>query len=254
MSRVVRSPWLVALILSLLLGAPLWYASCMRTNKSLVAAAPAMPLQQPPAVPSTDVQDAMLRAGFDAKALTAVGLSANGTSAFVDAFRDAYGNQAAALDQADASFAAARVASDALRREIESGKGSAEDVTAYQAQISAMNTASVARTSALNSARAPAESLLSAEQRAQLARIRANKTWELPMQFLLVDRSEAQWVALRGALANEKIAPRYGEETAPAHASVLAAARAHNDVALAKSRLDSNLTAMQAALNTAIIE
>ncbi len=258
MSRVVRSPWLVVLVVAALLGAPLWYASCMRTNASLAASPPPMPAvsmqQPPPQNPATDLTDALLRAGFDAKSLAAVGLSANGAAAFVAAFRSAYANQSAVFDAADTAYSAARVSSDALRRKIESGKGSAEDVTEYQAQMAAMATAKTTRDAALTAARAPAEALLSQSQRAQLASIRANKTWELPMEFLLVDRSEVQWVALRDALSNEKIAPRYGGQTDPAHAAVLSAARSNADVAQAKSRLDSNLVAMQAAINAAIVE
>ncbi len=217
---------------------------------------PAVPMQQPPPPqnPATDLTDALLRVGFDAKALTAVGLSANGAAAFVAAFRGSCAIQAVVVDQADTAYSAARVSSDALRRKIESGKGSAEDVTEYQAQLAAMATAKTTSDAALTAARAPAEALLSQAQRAQLASIRANKTWELPMEFLLVDRSEVQWVALRDALSNEKIAPRYGGQTAPEHAAVLSAARSNNDVALAKTRLDTNLISLQAAINAAIVE
>ena len=74
------------------------------------------------------------------------------------------------------------------------------------------------------------------------------------MEFLLVDRTETEWVALHDALANEKIAPRYHETTAPQHAAVLGAARSANDVALAKTRLDTNLAAMTSGLHTAIVE
>ena len=255
MSRVVRSPWLVVVILACLLGGPLWYASCMRMNTSLAASPPTVPTQQHPPGPfAVELQDAMLLAGFDVKALTAVGVSANLLPSFIAAFRDTYASQAATLDQADAAFSTARVTSDALRRTIESGKGTQEDVTAYQVQVHVMDTVKAARDAALAAARAPAEALLSQTQRGQLARIRTNRTWELPMEFLLVDRTEVQWVALRGALANEKIAPRYGEETAPAHASVLSSARSNSDVALAKSRLDTNLAAMQSAINAAIVQ
>jgi len=254
MSRVVRSPWLVTLVLVFLLGAPLWYASCMRTNSSLAATPPFMPTQQPPTITAVELTDGMLRAGFDAKALTAVGLTSNGVAAFITAYRDSLATQLAAIDAADTSFDAARVASDALRRKIESGKGSGEDVTAYQTQMSAMNSAKASRDAAFVSARTPVEALLTSEQRAQLARIRVNKTWELPMEFLLVDRTEVQWVALRDALSNEKIAPRYGEEVAPQHASVLSAARSNPDVALAKTRLESSLASVEAAIHAAIVE
>src|SRR5688572_28787015 len=88
MSRVVRSPWLVTLVLAFLLGGPLWYASCMRTTASVAAGPPMSPAQSPPTITPTELTDALLRSGFDAKALTAVGLPANGVDAFVSSYRD----------------------------------------------------------------------------------------------------------------------------------------------------------------------
>jgi len=252
MSRAARSPWLLALTVAIPLGASAWYASCARTTTSLSAAAPnAMQL---PAPGAEAVEGAMLLAGLDARALTAVGLAAQSAAGFVDEFRDEYATQASALDQAESRMAAARVSSDALRRKIQSGKGSPEDVTAYQAALAELTSATALKEAALAACRAPAEALLSQAQREQLARVRANEHWQLPTEFLLVDRTESQWVALRDALANEKIAPRYGEETAPQHASVLGAARAHADVALAKTRLDSNLASFKTALTAALGE
>ena len=254
MSRVAHSPWPVAALLAVLIGAPLWYASCMRTNASLAASPPSMLQGHPPLNPTDELEGALLLAGLDARALTSVGVSAQSLTAFVDRFRDAYATAEAALDQAETRMASARVASDALLRKIQSGKGSPEDVSVYQAALADLSMAMAAKEAALNACRAPAEAMLSDTQRAQLARIRANERWQLPTEFLLVDRSEVQWVALRDALANEKIAPRYGDEVGPQHASVLASARAQADVALAKSRLDSNLAATQSAMHAALIE
>lgn len=255
MTRVARSPMFLALLLVVLLGIPLWYASCMRTNTSLAAASPPSPLQgQLPQNSAAELEGAMLLAGLDPRALTAVGVAAQSMSAFVDAVRDAFAVHGADLTQAEARISAARVSSDALRRKIQGGKGEPEDVTAYQSALAELALAETAKTTALAACRAPAEATLSQAQRGQLARIRANKHWELPSEFLLVDRSEVQWVALRDALANEKIAPRYGDEVAPQHATVLASARANPDVALAKTRLDTVLTATQAAMHAALIE
>jgi hypothetical protein len=256
MIRVARSPLFLVVIFAVLVGGPLWYASCARTNSALAATSPSpMPMQgQGQPMAPDEVEGAMLLAGLDAKALTAVGLSQQSIAAFVDDFRSSYTIQAPALVQAEARMAAARVASDALRRKIQSGKASEEDVTAYQAQLQELTSATTARETTLAACCATAEGSLSSTQREQLARIRANQHWQLPTEFLLVDRTEAQWVALRDALANEKIAPRYGDEVSPQHASVLGAARSQQDVALAKSRLDTSLVAVQSTLHTAIIE
>jgi hypothetical protein len=252
MSRVARSPWLLVFFVALLLGAPIVYTSCARTNTALASLSPATPSIAAPS--STEVLDAMYLAGLDPKALCAVGVSAQSIAAFVAEFRDDYLLHGSELTQAEAAIATAQVSSDALRRKIQSGKGSPEDVTNYQTAMASLTAAEAARTTALAACRAGAEATLSQAQRDQLARIRSNKSWELPMEFLLVDRTEAQWVALRDALANEKIAPRYGQQTAPEHASVLSSARSNADVAQAKTRLDSNLAATQSAFNAALVE
>src|SRR5262245_5209985 len=129
MSRVVRSPWLVVLALIGLCSAPFLYAACARTTSSISAAAPTFPQQQPPQPSPVELQDSVLLAGLDAKALTAVGLSAQAASSFVGEFRDDCAQNLAALTTAESNMATAQVASDALRRKIQSGKGSQEDVT-----------------------------------------------------------------------------------------------------------------------------
>lgn len=250
MSHVARSQWLVALSIVGLIGGSVAYVSCARTNTAIASTAPTVPAIASP----TDVLDGMYLAGLDPEALCAVGVSAQGMGAFVSEFRDDYMLHATELTQAETRIAEAQVASDALRRRIQSGKGSQEDVTAYQAALAQLAAGKTARTAALAACRAGAEATLSQAQRDQLERIRSNRHWELPLEFLLVDRTEAQWVALRDALANEKIAPRYGQETAPEHATVLASARGNADVSTARSRLQSSLSATKSAFQSALVQ
>ena len=252
MPRLARSPWFAVTCLALLIAAPLIYASCARTNTAIASTAPAAAAFAPPT--STETLNAMLLAGLDASSICAVGVAPQGMAAFAAEFRDDFAQHGVELTQAELRLADSQTASDALRRRIQSGKGTAEDMTAYQAAMAQLEAARGARSAALAACRAGAEATLSQDQRAQLGRIRANRQWELPTEFLLVDRTETQWVALRDALANEKIAPRYGDQTAPEHVAVLATACAHADVASARMRLQANLATTQSALTAAFVQ
>lgn len=253
MSRVARSPWFLVLALTGFVAGPLLYGACARTHTAVASASPKPGLDGSP-LESAELDSVLRMSGLDARALTAVGVSANGVAALVDEVRDALATHGAALVTSEESMEHAQVASDALRRKIQGGHASPEDVTAYQTQLQTLATATAARASALAACRAPLEAQLSQTQRAQLTRIRANRHRSLPIEYLLVDRGEAQWTSLRDALANEKIAPRYGESVSPQQASILASARSHPDVAAARTRLLTHLGEVEAAMHAATID
>lgn len=52
---------------------------------------------------------------------------------------------------------------------------------------------------------------LSAGQQGALAAIRGNRQWNLPIEFLVVDRTEEQWLELRNALTAERQCRERGE-------------------------------------------
>lgn len=81
-----------------------------------------------------------------------------------------------------------------------------------------------------------------------LRKIRANKqTWKISEPYLAIDRTDAQWLALRGALAAQRFAARKGIELAQAPAAVIAEADANQTVALAKIDFASNLAGVKQA-------
>src|SRR6185503_5121568 len=90
-------------------------------------------------------------------------------------------------------------------------------------------------------------------QRTLLCRIQTNgAAWHVPTQYLVKDRTEAQWVALRDLLAAKQIHER--DETAAypeASSSALAAIDAENEVATAKVNLDAGMVSVQTAWNAA---
>ena len=193
----------------------------------------------------------MIRAGLGADALAAIGVLPAQVAGILEAFEDAVAAEPTRLSSADAAYAGAKVESDRLRRLIESGRGDAGDVTAYQSEMQTLTTALADRASALDDFCAAAVDGLAGAQAQALARIHANRDWEIPVHFKVVDRSEADWVTLRKALADERICAKYGDEPDATLATFLATERAKPAVALAKASLDTNGAAVQSAWDSA---
>src|SRR4030095_6646856 len=92
---------------------------------------------------------------------------------------------------------------------------------------------------------------LNESQRLALTTIRAHRAWEVAIESLTVERSEAEWINVREALANERISAADGVELAPAVASQLATWRAAPAVSSASAGL-ANLATVTAAWNAAM--
>lgn len=203
---------------------------------------------------NSDLEVALLRAGISAQSLAAVGLSSQSLAGLVDAAQTHFALHATDLSAADAAYAAAKPACDQARRTIESGKGSQEDVATFQAQSAAVTAASTAQTAALDALRDAATASLSSDQRASLQRIHAARTWGLPTEFCVVERSQEAWVELRSALANERFAAKYGEEMLPAAQALLSVERSSSPVAAAKTGIDTNLSALTTVWTSALAD
>lgn len=224
-----------------------------------VAAAAIAPLGPLPLGPALAAQGAsggglelvLLRAGVSPNALAAGGAAPQSLSGLVDSAEAHFAAHSQELALADAAHASARRETDRLRRLIESGKGSQEDVANFQAQSAALASASAAQEATLSALLDAATAGLTANQRTLLRRIQAAKGWGLPIEFAVVERSQEEWVELRGALANERFASKYGEEADPAAAAFLAHARADQAVASARASLDTNQAAITASWNAA---
>jgi len=205
----------------------------------------------PPASATADLASTMIRAGLDPAALAAAGVSANQVATVASRFSTAMAAEAGRLAAADASYASARASSDALRRKIESGLSSAEDRSAHATQTAALSAATAERADALADYFAAATATLSAAQVSALTTIKANRHWELPVEFLVVDRTEPEWVAVRNSLANERISAKNGDEMNPACQSSLASWRANAAVSAARVNSDTNLAAVRSAWDSA---
>ena len=198
-------------------------------------------------VSSQDLRLALHRAGLDARSLTAAAVSSNSVSSVINAAREELGTVAASLNSADASFVQARQQVETLERRIQGGQGSAEDVTALAAARSSQTSAAASRQSALSSLFNAGTAGLSQTQRTVLTNTRANAQWEVPVEYLTVTRTESQWVALREALANERIALAHNESPASAAQTLLQEVRSNLSVAAAITSLAANHTTVNAA-------
>jgi len=233
-----------------------------RTGTSLLAAlalvlfpiglgAAWLALRAPPTGPTTELRTALLRSGLGAEALAASGASAQETSAVVAAFASAMASQPGALKQADAQYAAARVTKDELERKVRSGLATQQEVADLASAKSALTSAEAARKHLLDGWFEDATANLGTAKVATLNAIQANGGWELPVEFLVKQRDQQEWVAIKKALANERIAPKYGDPPDPTQQASLATWRSDASVAAAKTASASGLASVQDAWDAA---
>ena len=201
---------------------------------------------------ATELSAALYRAGLDPEALTAAGVSPNATTTLVGDVFDQMLFNPGTLDLADSGFVGLKKQCDQLKRVIQSGQASAAQINAYSLARPALAQAKAQRQSVLSGLLEAGKADLSTSQQNALVAIHGNRSWDLPIEFLLVDRSEADWVVLRDCLANERIAAKIQEDADPDAQAVLAQARSHPAVAAAKANLDVNLAVVRGAWEQAL--
>jgi len=201
---------------------------------------------EPVALPSSN-EVFLLRSGMTPEVLAAIGTTAPQFSAFMMHTGSACTTAIPTLAASDAALAESRRERDRLQREIRTGLARSEDVVALAQAKTNFEARSAARDGVLQEFRVGACDELPVSGATALANIIANRNHKLPIEFLVVQRSEADWITLRDSLVEEKAAARFGVDPNPDLANFLTTARAEQAVATAKANLDSNLTAIQAA-------
>lgn len=190
------------------------------------------------------------RAGITPEALAAAGASpAQAAEAFADGI-DYIDSSYATLATADAAYTTARRDSDQLRRTIAAGLATQEDHAAYATAETNMDNAAASIEGVLNALYAAAVADLPQGVQDNLDTIVLNTRWDVPIQYKTINRSEAQWVTLREALANDRICDELEEEPDPNLQSTLS--QANSDAAAASVALQANLTNINTEWNDAI--
>jgi hypothetical protein len=211
------------------------------------------PIDPPPPPATTEFAGVLLRVGLGAEALAAAGLTSEQTAGVVAAVEQEH--NPATLASRDAAFIAAKQTHDRLRRLVTSGKGTQEDVASLRTAETTLATATSNRDGYLDGLRAAGLATVSSEAAAIVNRVRVNTSWHFPTQYLVKDRTEADWVALRDALAAKRISEQDPEEDFPQSAQThLSAVDAEAEIATAKVNLDSNIASIQTAWNVAASE
>lgn len=237
-------------------SALVWFGVAYNTAPSTPSApshpAPAVSLR-PEVDPLTngELGMALVSAGLNAKALAAAGLSESQIASLIGRARTHLGDHIQELRDANDSLASAQASYDALQRRIQSGQGNEADVTNFATAGATLSSARSARQSVVTELINASVAGLPAEKTSALATVRANASWELPPQYLVVQHSQSDWVALRDAIANDTISARRGDDPDPDAHSLLLQAQADPAVAAASASLQ-NLSALNLAWNQAV--
>ncbi len=213
------------------------------------------PAMQPVArVERSDLELTLYRVGLKPEFLAAAGVSPQQVSGIVSRMRTHLGRAMPALNAAEAACNIEQHEVTQLRRIVRAGKGSDQQVQDLATAKSSLAESEVERDAQLDAAFAAAAEGLEAEQIATLATLRANgQRWHLPVEYLTVERSDAEWVALRNALANDRISRRLEREPDPEQQALLAQLGAHATVAAAMQGAN-NLAAIEAAWDEAMAD
>lgn len=198
-----------------------------------------------------EFKERLLRAGLTPRAFAAAGVGQGSILATLQAAADQMNGAPIALDAADLAYASARAAADALAMKIQGGKASQEEIASYQATKTALESAEAARLSVLDGYFTAATANLTSNQRTALITIRANKAWGFPEEYLVVERTEAQWLALRDALSVERQAQELPDMASESAAQLLTTFRADPAVAFAAIGVQTELPLITNAWNTA---
>lgn len=206
-----------------------------------------------PIVPGpAELELALRRAELEPEAVAAAGVSSGAAGGVVTEALSQLVATPGVLDAAAAALAEARQLRDQLERVIQAGHATPEQLSAYPLAVSEVTQFQSQLQTAIGNLSDQATAALSTTQRATLATIRSNRRWDLPTEFLVINRPEAQWVELRNCLANERIAAALGEDPDPQAQAALAAFRSNPLVAAAKANLDANLAVVTAAWQAAL--
>jgi hypothetical protein len=200
---------------------------------------------------AAELREALSVAGLSAQPLAAAGVQQAQVSGVVGNARSYLSNNGASFRAALSSYRDSSLQVEDLERRVRTGQASEADVSDLAAARTALTTAGSSREAAIAALVTAATTDLSSTVVETLASLRSNRDKEVPVQYKVSARTQAQWLALREALANQRISARYGEEAdGPSHQLVLDT-NAETAVSSAISSL-GNLATVTSAWNSAV--
>lgn len=207
-------------------------------------------LDAPPS--AVELMGVLARLQLTPRLLAAVGFTAGETSTLVGNARTHLDSRMGALRTLEAEINLQRRECDALRVRVQSGQASAQERTAYEAALAACAASDSALAQHLAATRSAALTAVQEDRRAALELAGDNMAGhDVPTQYLFSSRTEAEWVRLRNALANQRIALNRGQEPDQWCIALLASCNAEAATAAAVVNLSANLQAVTEAWETA---
>lgn len=186
---------------------------------------PSAPHEAPQDGPQTrDVAAALLRAGIHPSMLAAAGADGEDLTAILTALQQAEGDPCSALLAAEAHVGTARAEVQRLARLASSGLATQNDLTALTAAGASLASAITARDTYTATIRSLASNQLGQQAQTNLAAACGNARHNLPCTYAPTVDTQADALTLRRALAAQRTAERWNEETPTQAAAVIAAA------------------------------
>jgi hypothetical protein len=189
-------------------------------------------------------------AGLAPDVMAAAGLTATQTTAALERVREQLPQLASQFDAAQNAYSAARIEHDRLERLVRSGAGTPQDVAALQTARTQLRAAAAQRDTATQAFVQAAD--LGPEVNARLAALSDRHGDGLPTHYSAATRAEADWLALRQALASTDIHTRLGDDLPQPARAVILANDALPAVATALASLQANGPAVNQAWNQAV--
>ncbi|MDP1662698.1 MAG: hypothetical protein Q8L55_12360 [Phycisphaerales bacterium] len=183
--------------------------------------------------------------GLSPDALAAAGVTAEQAGVVFANLQAHLSGDGSGLQDAIDAWGVANRDADMARRSVRAGKGTVEDMNAKDGTLAA---ALAAKQSAINNATAAAASQLDNNVIETLARIKANRPQNVPVQYLVVDRTGEQWRQLRDALSQKKQRDTFGAQLDPDAATIIADANSDPAVFTAATNVANNLASVQQAM------
>ena len=205
----------------------------------------------PPALTERELSLCLHTVSLDPESLAAAGVSDQGVAAVVAA--GASYISGSETDMADVRSRINAARNDLANKEslVRRGHTGSEYLAALAAAREEHAEASAHLDQLLNGLFTTAITPLPSGQRALLTSIRANSSVGLPKAWLVVSRSQSNWIAIRDALACQEIAQRNNEE-ADANAGTILDAAACQTTSAALASADERIEDATAAFNSAV--
>ncbi len=234
-------------VLSLLMG-------FMALGAVIAVALISVPRPLRPVVSSHDLRAALVRVGLGSAELTVVGADEVEVAAVVGAAREHLANSLTALHEADQAQSTLALQVAGLVRFAERGAASSGQVETLGTARSQLASAESSVQTALNNFFNAATAGLIENQRSMLITIRSNRAREVPLDFKLISRTDAQWLALRESLMQEQLGVRHGTPVSQGAVTLLSGTRGEEESLAARSQLSeqggTNAEAWDAAVQT----